>query len=208
MDLNHIYTNFKYLKTPEFYQLTRTKLNSNRDLIRLISNESQSSKRCDIYAATKDRDIFSRHQPESTSNSVREQVTLPKINSLYLNKKKIMPSILNELKDVPADTARCEEIKLNYKKQLQAVLKDTANKLEQIEQLQASKRIYSQYSQSNVSNSLLTKKTNQSKHFICNKQYNSKSLEQFQMNKPKLLKRVRNFIEKWDLESEIYSFKK
>jgi len=104
-------------------------------------------------------------------------------------------SFLTEFKDVPIYTSRCQDIKSKYKKQLQAVLKDTVNKSEQIEQLQASKKIYSQYSQYNVSKSLLAKKNNKSKSSIYNKQYNSKSLEEFHMDKIKLFNKVRSLID-------------
>ncbi len=193
MDLS--YTNVKYLSTPEFYHLNKLKSNLNRDLISLISNKSQIIKKHGQNNSIQEIDAYSQRKLETRKNSQRDNVILPKINPVYLDKKKSVSSFLTEFKDVPIYTSRCQDIKSKYKKQLQAVLKDTVNKSEQIEQLQASKKIYSQYSQYNVSKSLLAKKNNKSKSSIYNKQYNSKSLEEFHMDKIKLFNKVRSLID-------------
>jgi hypothetical protein len=163
----------KFLKTPELSPIIKNRQVLTSELITLIAGGVIEKKKFTP------QHIFRRKLPSDTNK--KEKSPPPQLLPT-LNKRKILPAILGEF-NLSSDLDKNKE---NGHKIL---MKEFDREMDNV---QTSKKLYTQYCKFNLSKPVLFKRTEDENkaRLLFNKKYDSKSMEQFKSD-PLLTKRVR-----------------
>lgn len=170
--------------TPEFIQLSKNKNTINAELIDLISSQHTLKK-------NHERHIYHKNffREKSFSTRKRDQTIFPpNIKSqLYFNK--VLPSISKSKSDL--QDAKTEMKKKQVSLNLKAI--ESGLKLDPIDKLQTSKKLYNHCCKFNLSKPVILKRSDDPiKVLPTYRKYESKSLDQFRPEK--ITKKVNFFI--------------